>query len=75
MTGLVLFHRNYMVPSRAVLMERTAFYEEPAFGSRYRTQSFSLGETFDITDRQDIWIEVTAGGKACWVPNWVVRSL
>jgi tetratricopeptide (TPR) repeat protein len=72
---LVLVHRNFFVPSRAVLMERTAFYEAPAFSSNYRTQAFSLGETFDITDRQDIWIEVSAGGRSCWVPNWVVKAL
>ncbi len=73
--GLSLFHRSFMVPQRAVLMEPTAFYSQPGFSANYHVNSFSLGETLDIDAHQDIWIQVSAGGQQWWVPNWVVREL
>jgi tetratricopeptide (TPR) repeat protein len=75
LSGLVLFHRSYLVPDRAVLMEPTAFYAEPGFSASHHFNAFSLGETLDIEDRSDIWIQVSAGGRQWWVPNWVVREL
>lgn len=73
--GALLFHRNFMAPKRAVLMEETAFYEEPGFASAYRMGAFSLGETVDIEGTSDIWLQVSAGGREWWVPKWVVREL
>ncbi|MFM2374959.1 MAG: hypothetical protein RLZZ165_55 [Bacteroidota bacterium] len=73
--GTVLFHRSFLVPRRGVLMENTAFYAEPGFSATYRLAAFSLGETLDIEDHHDIWLQVAAGGREWWVPNWVVREL
>ena len=73
--GMALYHRSFLVPQRAVLMEPTAFYAQPGFSANYRVAAFSLGETLDIDDHQDIWIQVSAGGQQWWVPNWVVREL
>ncbi|MFN8393489.1 MAG: hypothetical protein U0176_02305 [Bacteroidia bacterium] len=73
--GAALFHRSFLVPDRAVLMQDTAFYSEPGFSSNYRLGSFSLGETLEITSRSDIWVQISAAGRQWWVPNWVVREL
>lgn len=75
LSSLVLFHRSYLVPQRAVLMETTAFYAAPGFSAAHQLNTFSLGETVDIDAHNDIWIQVSAGGKQWWVPNWVVREL
>jgi tetratricopeptide (TPR) repeat protein len=73
--AFMLFHRNFMVPQRAVLLEQTAFYSEPGFSANHHLGAFSLGETLDIDDHSDIWIQISAGGQQWWVPNWVVRTL
>ena len=72
---LLFSHRSLLVPQRAVLMQETSFYQAPAFSSATRLNAFSLGETLEITDRNDIWTEVAAGGRVWWVPYWVIREL
>ncbi len=74
-SGMLLIHRSFLIPDRAVLMETTAFYSAPGFSANHHLNGFSLGETLDIDDHSDIWIQVSAGGKQWWVPNWVVREL
>lgn len=74
-TAFILFHRSFMVPERAVILETTAFYDAPGFSADHRLNEFSLGETVDIDGQRDIWLQVSAGGKQYWVPNWVVRTL
>ncbi len=75
LSGAVIFHRSFLMPQRAVLMENTAFYAEPGFSSNHRLNAFSLGETLDIDDRNDVWLQVSAAGRQWWVPKWVVREL
>ncbi|HEX2901540.1 MAG TPA: hypothetical protein VHS96_17645 [Bacteroidia bacterium] len=75
LSSAVIFHRSFLVPQRAVLMENTAFYAEPGFSSKHRIDAFSLGETLDIDARSDVWLQVSAAGRQWWVPNWVVREL
>jgi hypothetical protein len=58
-----------------VILQTTAFYEAPGFSADHRLNEFSLGETVDIDGQHDIWLQVSAGGKQYWVPNWVVRTL
>ena len=72
---IYFLHRSTMVPQRAILMEETSFYSGPGFSAASRPKAFSLGETLDITDREDVWVQVAAGGRAWWVPNWVVKEL
>lgn len=75
MSGAVIFHRSFLVPQRAVLMQPTAFYAAPAFSAAQRLDAFSLGETLDIDSRNDVWLQVSAAGRQWWVPRWVVREL
>jgi hypothetical protein len=75
LAGGILFHRSFLVPNRAVLMEETAYYSEPGFSAQSRLNAFSLGETLNIDARHDVWVQVSAGGRQWWVPNWVVREL
>lgn len=73
--GLVLFHRNFLAPERGVITEKTAFYDYPSYAGHVSTRVFSLGETVNILDEEDIWILVEAGGQEWWVPRKMVRQL
>jgi hypothetical protein len=75
LVGAVIFHRSFLIPKRAVLMENTAFYTEPGFSANHRLNAFSLGETLDIDDRKDVWLQVSAAGRQWWVPKWTVKEL
>lgn len=74
---LGLFFLNHILrsPHRAVLIEKTSFYDFPGYAGNAIPNVFSLGETVDITDEQDIWARVEAGGREYWVPKSVLRDL
>jgi hypothetical protein len=76
-TVLAVFfiHHIFFSPHRAVLMEKTSFYDFPGYAGHSLPKVFSLGETVAITDEQDIWAKVAAGGREYWVPKSVLRDL
>jgi hypothetical protein len=73
--GIFFVHHLIFTPHRAVLIQETSFYTFPSYAARSMPNIFSLGETVAITDQEDIWSLVEAGGREFWVPNWVLRDL
>ena len=73
--GGILFHRSFMVPTRAVIVEATSFYNFPSYGAEHKSSAFAMGETVTVVGEEDIWVEVQAGGRRSWVPKRVLRQL
>ena len=74
-TGTLLFWRSFMVSSQAVIIDDTSFYAQPSYAAERTQNALSLGELVTIEDREDIWCEVSAGGKEFWVPKMAIREL
>ncbi|MEM0999826.1 MAG: tetratricopeptide repeat protein [Bacteroidota bacterium] len=73
--GIFLLHHLVRSPHRAVLVEKTSFYDFPSYAANSFSNVFSLGETVAVTDEEDIWSLVEAGGREFWVPRRVLRDL
>ncbi|MEM7038349.1 MAG: hypothetical protein AAF570_15295 [Bacteroidota bacterium] len=73
--GLLLYYHSFFTPDRAVITEQTAFYNFPSYAAKLNTNAFSIGETVNIVDEEDVWVLVEAGGREWWVPERTVRRL
>ena len=60
---------------RAVVMQATHFYEQPAFSANKRSLPIGPGATVIIRESQDIWYRVSMGKFESWVPKFVLREL
>lgn len=71
----LLILRGYVLPDRAVMVGKTAFYSFPSYAANHSATALPMGETVNITGQEDIWLEVKVGDEVYWVPEWSVRRL
>ena len=72
---LFLVQNQFFKPERAVIVASTSYYDFPSFGAESFPMVLSPGETVQVLDKEDIWVEVEAGDKRYWVPQNVARDL
>jgi tetratricopeptide (TPR) repeat protein len=73
--GIFFIHHLFFTPHRAVIISKTSYYDFPGYAGNSMPNIFSQGETVEVTDHQDIWARVAAGGREFWVPSRVLRDL
>ncbi|MEZ4777522.1 MAG: hypothetical protein R3D00_30375 [Bacteroidia bacterium] len=73
--SIILLEQAWFSPRRAVVMQSTAFYEEPGFGANYRSLPIGPGATVTIKEEQDIWCRISMGQFEAWVPAFIVKEI
>lgn len=61
--------------TKAVVMQKSAYYDLPGYAATYRTLPISPGATVTILQEQDIWCNISMGQFQTWVPKFVVKEI
>lgn len=73
--GVVLLEQAWFAPRRGVVMQPTAFYDEPGFGANYRSLPIGPGATVTIKEAQDVWYRISMGQFETWVPAFIIKEI
>lgn len=60
---------------KAVVMQKSAYYDLPGYAATYRTLPISPGATVSILEEQDIWCHISMGQFQTWVPKFVIKEI
>lgn len=73
--GGVWIEHTYNHPTKAVIMQKSAYYDLPGYAASYRTLPISPGATVSVLQEQDIWCQISMGQFQTWVPKFVINEI
>lgn len=71
--ALMLIGHYWFHPQRAVMIQPTSYYEQPAFGAPYRNLPIGTGATVTLLEKKDIWYHIEMNQFDAWVPEFTLR--